>query len=1013
MTRRRAFSILVLTCLACAPLVRVRSASAPPAFPGAEGFGASTPGGRGGRVVIVSNLNDAGPGSFREAVTSRGPRIVVFAVGGLVTLLSPVVIEEPFLTVAGQTAPGDGIAIRGRVVSVKTHDVVVRHLRFRLGDVQKVEEDSFDIAGDAHDIIVDHCSATWSVDENLSPSGANRNVTVQWCLIAEALDLSVHGKGAHGYGSLARAIGGVTFHHNLWAHNRARNPRLGDNYGAPPFPVFDVRNNVIYDYGEMASGMTGDRLSVNYVNNYIRPGPNSNRSRGIIVFTDTAEASYFVEGNVVEGRDDWTADNTKLFDRVERDGKRLVSVAATPFEAPPVTTTGARQALADVAAGVGATLPRRDAVDARIVQSIERRGGTVIDSQVEVGGWPEYRTGQAPMDLDRDGMPDGWERSRGLNPLSPSDASRLATPGGYTNIEVYLNELAARRPGPSAVAQEVPAVLPGPGAPWVPDRGDGTYVNPVLHADYSDPDVVRVGDDYYMVASSFNTAPGLPILRSRDLVNWRLVGHALPRLVPEDVFATVQPGKGVWAPSIRHHDSRYWIYWGDPDAGIYVVTATNPAGKWTTPVLVKAGKGLIDPCPLWDDDGSVYLVHAWARSRAGFANVLTLNRLTPDGLEAADDGKILVNGDRIPGYRTLEGPKLYKRDGTYWIFAPAGGVKQGWQSVFRSRAIDGPYEDRIVLEQGKTDINGPHQGGWVTTAAGEDWFVHFQDREAYGRVVHLQPMAWRPDGWPVMGSDLDGDGGGEPVRRGAKPKVRAASRPEVPVTSDEFADPVLGLQWQWQANPRDAWLSLTAATGTLRLFSQPAPAADNLWLVPNLLLQKLPAETFVATAALRFAPAADGESAGLLISGPDYAWVGLRRVNGELRLVVRSLKSAKDAQGESPEDEVVNEPAPAGVVRLRVTVSPGGRYRFSVGHPSGLSVGQASRLRPASARLDEAQRPESASLPFRPVGPDFVARAGDWVVAKVGVFAVGRPASGPLGHADWEWFRVEAAKALQ
>ena len=979
---------LALSCLFGVLLAAGAPVPPLPAFPGAEGFGAPTPGGRGGRVIVVSNLADAGPGSLRAAFAAKGPRVIVFGVGGLITLESPLVVEEPFVTVAGHSAPGDGICIRGHQVSIKTHDVVVRYLRFRLGDLQKTEEDSLDIVGDAHDVIIDHCTATWSVDENLSPSGAVRNVTVQWCLIAESLNRSVHSKGPHGYGSLARAIGGVTFHHNLWAHNSARNPRLGDNYLKPPFPVFDVRNNVVYDYGEMASGMTGDHLDVNYVNNYIRPGPDSDRARGIIVFTDTAEASYYIAGNVVDGRDDWTADNVKMFDRVERDGKRLVTVAARPFAAPPVTTTSAPQALIDVLAGVGAVLPRRDPVDARIVQSVERRDGRIIDSQDEVGGWPEYRGGQAPVDLDRDGLPDGWERSHGLNPMSPSDASRPAkTGGGYTNIEVFLNDLASRPPGPPAAPQVVPEGEKSVRAPWVPDRGDGTYTNPVIYADYSDPDVARVGNDYFLVSSSMNTVPGLPVLRSRDLVNWRLIAHALPRLVPEDVFSSVQPGKGVWAPSIRYHDGKFWIYWGDPDFGIYVVTATNPEGPWSAPALVIPGKGMIDPCPLWDDDGKVYLVHAWARSRAGFANVLTLNRLTPDGLKAADGGAVIVNGDKIPGYRTLEGPKFYKRGGDYWIFAPAGGVKQGWQSVFRSRSIDGPYEDRIVLEQGKTEINGPHQGAWVTTPAGEDWFVHFQDVNAYGRVVHLEPMAWREDGWPIIGADADGDGRGEPVRTHAKPKGDARALVEVPLTSDEFSSSRIGQQWQWQANPRDSWLSLSEVPGTLRLFSQAAPTADNLWLVPNLLLQKLPAEEFIATTSLRFVPRTDGESAGLLVFGQDYAWVGLRRVKGELRLVVRSVKGAKDG---SPEEETVNEPVPEAPVLLRIAMMAGGKYRFSVA--SGSAVGQAS------------------SLPsFRTLGGEFVARAGDWVVAKVGLFAGGAPGSARLGHADWDWFRVEPA----
>lgn len=267
----------------------------------------------------------------------------------------------------------------------------------------------------------------------------------------------------------------------------------------------------------------------------------------------------------------------------------------------------------------------------------------------------------------------------------------------------------------AAVPAQTPRVAAASAkAPWVPDRGDGTYTNPVLYADYSDPDVVRVGNVYYMTASSFNAVPGLPILESRDLVNWRLIGHALPRLSPEDLFAAPQHGKGPWAPALRHHDDRFWIYYPEPDLGIFMVTATNPAGPWTPPALVKGGKGLIDPCPLWDDDGRVYLVHAWARSRAGFANVITLNRLSADGMCATDEGTVIIDGDRIPGYKTLEGPKFYKHKSEYWIFAPAGGVKTGWQSVFRSRSVAGPYESRIVLEQGSTDINGPHQGAWVS-----------------------------------------------------------------------------------------------------------------------------------------------------------------------------------------------------------------------------------------------------------------------------------------------------------
>jgi beta-xylosidase len=522
------------------------------------------------------------------------------------------------------------------------------------------------------------------------------------------------------------------------------------------------------------------------------------------------------------------------------------------------------------------------------------------------------------------------------------------------------------------------AAVQAPPAPWIPGRGDGTYTNPVLYADYSDPDVIRVGRDYFMTASSFNAVPGLPILQSADMVHWRLIGHALPRLSPEDLFATPQHGKGPWAPALRHHDGRFWVYYPEPDLGIFVITASNPAGPWTAPVLVKAGKGLIDPCPLWDEDGKVYLVHAWARSRAGLANVLTLNRLSPDGLRTLDGGTIIIDGEKIPGYRTLEGPKFYKRDGEYWIFAPAGGVKNGWQSVFRSKAVAGPYESRIVLEQGTTDINGPHQGAWVSTPSGEDWFFHFQDLDAYGRVVHLQPMKWRDDGWPVMGVDADGDGKGEPVQRWRMPGTGAPPRVDAPPTTDEFSGGRPGLQWQWQANPGADWMSLGDAPGSLRLHARPAPVADSLWMVPNLLLQKWPAPAFVATTAIDFSRALEGESAGLVVFGQDYAWLGLRKTTTGLRLV---LNVAKDARNGGPQAEVSSQEVTSPVAHLRVTVTAGGTCRFS--------VSQDNRT-------------------FAPVGAEFVARPGVWVGAKVGVFAVAQPAAAKLGSADWAWFRVEA-----
>lgn len=417
-----------------------------PAFPEAEGFGSRTPGGRGGKALAVTTLADSGPGSLRQAVATPGSRIIVFRVSGVIDLKSPLRVQEPFVTIAGQTAPGDGICLRGRGLIIETHDVVVRFLRSRPGDIAGVELDAISVAGNSRNVILDHCSASWATDEVLSPSGGIADVTVQWCLIAESLNRSVHRKGPHGYGSLARAAGGVSLHHNIWAHHAGRNPRLGDNYGRAPFPTFDVRNNVIYDLG--GPSIVGDRLSVNYVNNFVKPGPSSNLRRGLLRPTDKSEGRFYLDGNVVASRPDLAGNPARLFDRIEIDGRKLVELVPRPFEAPAVHTVPAEEAYQIVLAQAGATVPTRDAVDRRIVAGIQNGTGSLIDSQREVGGWPAYRSAPAPVDTDGDGMPDKWERARSLNPRDPADGAALA-PGGYTNVEIYLNELAGshlRRP---------------------------------------------------------------------------------------------------------------------------------------------------------------------------------------------------------------------------------------------------------------------------------------------------------------------------------------------------------------------------------------------------------------------------------------------------------------------------------------------------------------------------------------------------------------------------------------
>jgi beta-xylosidase len=476
---------------------------------------------------------------------------------------------------------------------------------------------------------------------------------------------------------------------------------------------------------------------------------------------------------------------------------------------------------------------------------------------------------------------------------------------------------------------------------------------------------VRVGDDFYLTASSFGSVPALPILHSRDLVNWTLVGHAAPRL-PSPDFDTPQHGKGVWAPSLRHHGGFFWIYYGDPDRGIYMTRARDPRGPWEPLHLVHGAKGWIDPCPLWDDDGQVYLVHAWAKSRAGFNSVLHVRRLSPDGRSVVGEGAQVFDG--TARHPTIEGPKFYKRAGWYYVFAPAGGVKDGWQTVLRSRSVLGPYEDRIVLARGATDVNGPHQGGWVDTPGGEDWFVHFQDKDAYGRVVHLQPMRWKDD-WPVIGEDADGDGKGEPVRVHAKPAVRDAVAPAVPATGDEFESDALGLQWQWQANPDPAWASLRGGALRLRALATPGPS---LWTTGRLLLQKWPAAAFTARARLDPNGLRAGDEAGLVVFGLDYATLAVQRTPSGLSVRKTVCTGADQGASETVDAAVAVGPEP---VELIVDVTPGATGRF--------------------AYAQGGKR--------RPIGGMFAARPGLWVGAKVGLYAKGAGE----GHADFEWFRVD------
>lgn len=527
---------------------------------------------------------------------------------------------------------------------------------------------------------------------------------------------------------------------------------------------------------------------------------------------------------------------------------------------------------------------------------------------------------------------------------------------------------------------------------WVADRGDGTYQNPVLYADYSDPDACRVGNDFYMTSSSFNCLPGLQILHSNDLVNWRIIGAAIPyRLTPVSTPERPEHGNRVWAPAIRHHNGEFYIFWGDPDQGVFMTKARDPQGPWTEPVLVKAGQGIIDPCPLWDDDGQVYLVHAYAGSRAQLKSVIAICQLNEEATQAVTPSRIVFDGHEA--HPTCEGPKFYKKDGYYYIFHPAGGVPTGWQVVLRSKNVYGPYECRTVLTQGNTSVNGPHQGAWVDTPTGEDWFLHFQDVGAYGRVVHLQPMKWK-DGWPVIGTDPDGDGCGEPVLSHRKPDVGRTYPVRTPQESDEFDGYTLSPQWQWHANINEKWAYHAGNRGFVRLYSYPVvPQYRNLWDVANLLLQKTPAPNFTATMKLTFSPTDKyrGERTGLVVMGMDYAALMLENTADGLTLSQVECIGADKGQ---PEQVNASVGLTGGTVYLRV--------RFGC---DGRKIAQSEGGHDLLVTCNFSYSTDGRT--FSPLGTTFQAREGKWIGAKVGTFCT-RPAirANDGGWTDIDWFRI-------
>ena len=552
-------------------------------------------------------------------------------------------------------------------------------------------------------------------------------------------------------------------------------------------------------------------------------------------------------------------------------------------------------------------------------------------------------------------------------------------------------------------------------ATWNPNLPGGKYKNPVINADYSDPDVCRVGNDFYMTSSSFACFPGLQILHSTDLVNWKIIGAALTDdypVLPEfrgtnlDWRKRIQHGNYVWAPSIRHHDGWFYIYWGDPDQGLFMTKTQNPADTWSKPVCVKPGKGMIDCCPLWDEDGKAYLSHGCAGSRAGVKSVLFVAPMSADGTMVTGPSRIVYDGHE--DQPTIEGTKFYKRNGYYYIMSPAGGVKYGWQVILRSRNPFGPYEEYVGLAQGKSKINGPHQGAWIDTPSGEDWFLHFQDKHAYGRVVHLQPAKWVND-WLVIGDDRDGDGCGDPVTQWKKPALKATENVQ-PREDDEFSATDLGLQWQFEGPYSHYWYFCDANKSKLRLYGIQQPENyTNLADMQNTLMQKFPAENFTVTSKLKFIPNPGnknkGEEAGFIIKGLDYA--AIKFVTTKEGCFMRFVK-CKDAMKGGK--EVVETEMPMTLVeqekpytqRYAVDDIPQPRhatqdiYVRAVVKSAGIGNGITS-----SAQFYYS----TDGKKFTKIGSPFTVKEGKWIGAKVGYFNCRSSVSNDAAFLDIDWIR--------
>ncbi|MBD5632002.1 MAG: glycosyl hydrolase 43 family protein [Clostridia bacterium] len=489
------------------------------------------------------------------------------------------------------------------------------------------------------------------------------------------------------------------------------------------------------------------------------------------------------------------------------------------------------------------------------------------------------------------------------------------------------------------------------------------YQNPVILSDYSDPDVIRVGDDFYMVASSFNHVPGVPVLHSKNLVEWELINYVLPE-IPFERFNEVQHGHGAWAPSLRYHDGKFYCLIPFPDEGIFVSETSDPYGKWSLLRPLLLGKGYEDPCPVWAD-GKCYVAIAFAKSRIGFNSKLALFETDAELKTAADGYKIIYDGHDISP--NIEGPKFYTRGKYFYILAPAGGVGTGWQVALRSENVYGPYQTKIIMVQGGTEINGPHQGALIDLDdSGEKWaFMHFQQMGAYGRVVHLQPAEWRND-WVFCGECHDDNLPGNPVQFGEYPVNVSTGYGIEP--SDEFDGDKLSLVWQTPANRGDNWYSFKNG---LRL-NCAYYGGNSLADVPQLFMQKILYKNFSAKAKCRLNLENDGDEVGFVVFGQEYSYICVVRRDGQNYLEIRK----GEIGGGEDETLAKSQPYDENYVTFQMSAKYENTHRLAYKFTFGGSA----------------------------FTHKFYAAPGVWTGAKIGIYA--RSNAESRGSATFKFFRV-------